>query len=173
MKTVSRRILTAFILASLGGTLLHFVCDLLPNPITALISPINESLWEHLKIIFWPFLTASLILTRDGEKGCITPWLYSLVTICAVMLGVGYWYHIIIGGENMIFDIGLYFVLMGAGFLLPRLFWPLGEHRWGRSAALILTVALGGAIVLFTFRTPAGVLFADLSAVRTWLTIPY
>ena len=31
------------------------------NPITGLIAPVNESVWEHLKILFFPFLLASLI----------------------------------------------------------------------------------------------------------------
>lgn len=173
MKIVSRRILLVFILSVLGGVLLHFVYDLIPNPVTALFSPVVESLWEHLKIIFWPFLAATFFLTRGGEPGCRTVWLLSLTVICAAMLAIAYWYHIIFGGDSVVFDIGLYIVLMGVGFLLPRLFWRLGDFRLVRVVAVILTVLLGGAIILFTFRPPAGALFADLSAVRTWITIPF
>ena len=31
---------------------LHFLYDLFPNVITSIISPINESIWEHMKILF-------------------------------------------------------------------------------------------------------------------------
>ena len=41
--------------AALGlGVLLHFLYAWLPNPLTALFSPVRESLWEHLKILFYP-----------------------------------------------------------------------------------------------------------------------
>ena len=173
MNTLSRRILLAFVLAVIGGTLLHFVYDFFPNPVTALFSPVRESLWEHLKIIYWPFLAALLLLTRRGEPGCRAPWLLSLLVICALMLLAGYWYHVLLGGDAMAFDIGLYVVLMAVGFLLPRLFWPLADQGWWCRALWLLVLLLGGAILLFTSLTPSGLLFADLSAVRTWATIPY
>jgi hypothetical protein len=31
---------------------LHFLYDLFPNIITSIISPVNESIWEHMKILF-------------------------------------------------------------------------------------------------------------------------
>ena len=46
--------------AALGlGVLLHFLFHWLPSPITALISPVRESLWEHLKILLLPLLLAA------------------------------------------------------------------------------------------------------------------
>lgn len=173
LKTLSRRILPVFVLAVVGGTLLHFVYELFPNPVCALFSPVCESLWEHLKILYWPFLLALLFLTRGGEKGCRAPWLLSLLVICGLMLGAGYFYHIGLGGDSMFFDIGLYVILMALGFLLPRLFWPLGKAGWWSGLLWVLTILLGAAILLFTTFPPRGLLFADLSAARTWVTIPY
>ena len=53
------------------------------------------------------------------------------------MLSAGWLFHIVLGGESMAFDIGLYFVLMAAAFLLPRLFPGLTsfkrEQTWGSS----------------------------------------
>ena len=34
------------------GSLLHNLYLWLPNGFTALIAPVNESLWEHTKIVF-------------------------------------------------------------------------------------------------------------------------
>lgn len=50
--------LAVFAAATLLGACLHFVYALFPNPVTALISPTCESLWEHLKLLFWPYLAA-------------------------------------------------------------------------------------------------------------------
>ena len=174
MKTLSRRLLLALVLAVVGGTLLHFVYELFPNPVTALFSPMRESLWEHLKLLYYPYLAALLLLTRGGEPGCRAPWLLSLLTICAAMLATGYCYHIVLGLDSMVFDIGLFVVLMAAGFfLLPRLFAPLaGKSGWSE-VLWVLVVLLGGAILLFGPLPPAGVLFADLSGAPTWATIPW
>ena len=44
--------LLAWLLSSLVGTLLHFVYDWWPNALTAIFTPVNESVWEHLKLLF-------------------------------------------------------------------------------------------------------------------------
>ncbi len=41
---------------SLGGTLLHFLYDRTDSPLCALISGVNESIWEHMKLLFFPML---------------------------------------------------------------------------------------------------------------------
>lgn len=88
----------AFLLTALAGCLLHGLYALWPNAFTALVSPIWESLWEHLKILVWPYLAAALVLTWNRPTG-IRPWLLSLLLMCAGMLGAGYLYHIVLGGE--------------------------------------------------------------------------
>ena len=78
----------AFLLTALAGCLLHGLYALWPNAFTALASPIWESLWEHLKILAWPYLAAALVLTWNRPTG-IRPWLLSLLLMCAGMLGGG------------------------------------------------------------------------------------
>lgn len=73
MRKLPKKLLTAFVVTTLAGACLHFLYVLLPNPVTALLAPVNESLWEHLKIFFWPYLAAALLLTRGGERGCRAP----------------------------------------------------------------------------------------------------
>lgn len=54
--------LLGVIFISITGSLLHFVYDWSNKykPF-ALISAVNESTWEHLKIAFWPTLIYSLL----------------------------------------------------------------------------------------------------------------
>ena len=61
MRKLPKKLLTAFVVTTLAGACLHFLYVLLPNPVTALLAPVNESLWEHLKIFFWPYLAAALL----------------------------------------------------------------------------------------------------------------
>lgn len=152
------------------GVLLHFLYDWLPNPVVALISPVRESLWEHLKVLFIPLLLSGLFL--GGKRGR-TPWLFSLLMVCVLMLLAGWIYHIALEGRAMAFDLILYGVLMLLGFMLPRILWPLSEWPGVGAACAILTVVLAALLVGFTYAPPNGLLFADLSGgVRTFLTIP-
>lgn len=168
--SISKRILLAFVLTTLAGTCLHFLYDFLPNPVTALVSPVNESIWEHLKLIFWPYLAAMLIVTGKAGRGNRGSWLFSLLVISVAMLVIGYVYHISLGLNSVVFDIGLYVLLMALGFWLPTRLKP----STGRSGPVFfLAVLLGFMIILFTFLPPDLPLFADLSVVNTWYTIPF
>ena len=120
----------AFLLTALAGCLLHGLYALWPNAFTALVSPIWESLWEHLKILVWPYLAAALVLTWNRPTG-IRPWLLSLLLMCAGMLGAGYLYHIVLGGESFWPDLVLYLLLLLFGFWFPRRFsGPFEGVRW-------------------------------------------
>lgn len=171
MKRLTKKALIVFVVATLAGSGLHFVHELLPNPVTALFSPVNESLWEHLKILFWPLLVSALVLTRKGEKGCRGPWFLSILIAGAVMLGVGYCYHILLGGDSLAFDIALYVLVMALAFLLAALL-DIPAVRKRSDLITLLTLALGCAILLFTFLPPDAALFADLSGANTWSRLP-
>ena len=99
-----RQLILTCIAAILAGCVLHFLYQWLPNAVTALFSPVNESLWEHVKLVFWPFLGAALILNRDRPGG-MRPWLLVLPGLCALMLILGWVYHVTLGGETMWVDL--------------------------------------------------------------------
>ena len=160
MHLPARRLLCAFIITTLAGGPLHFLYDWVPNPVTALFSPVNESLWEHGKLIFWPILGAAFFLNRSHPRH-IRPWLVSLPLLLALMLGVGYLYHVTWGGEAMWVDLLLYAVLMALGFWLPTRFSP--PFRGGLWAVPVLwTAALGVSFALFTRWPPHHILFQVL-----------
>lgn len=173
MPKLSRGLLCAFVVTTLVGACLHFLYTLLPNPVTAVLSPVNESLWEHLKILIWPYLAAMFLRTRNGPPGCRTPWLLTALVLSAAMLGFGWLYHMTMGGEALAVDIGLYVVLMAVGFLLPELLSDASEHPFVGTLSVLAVLALAAAMILFTFLPPDHPLFLDLSGVNTWSTIPY
>ena len=164
MPRLSKGELAAFIVATLAGSCLHFVHTLLPCPLTALFAPVNESLWEHVKILFWPGLAAALLLRRRGDPVPAAARCLALVLCCLAMVLLGWVYHVVLGGDSLGVDVGMYVLLMAAVFLLPR---------WGRWQALArrlgpgvwaITAALAAAVLLFTFLPPGAVIFTDLSA---------
>ena len=64
---MKKRWITALVLTALAGTGLHFAYGICPEPLVGLFAPVNESVWEHLKLLFWPFLAAGFALTRREE----------------------------------------------------------------------------------------------------------
>lgn len=46
MRKLPKKLLTAFVVTTLAAACLHFLYVLLPNPVTALLAPVNESLWN-------------------------------------------------------------------------------------------------------------------------------
>ena len=38
----------------------HFLYDLIPNNFTAIFFPVNESIWEHMKLLYTPIILTSL-----------------------------------------------------------------------------------------------------------------
>ena len=111
------------------------------------------------------FKSGKILVQNCVDHGEILPLL------CAGMLALGYGYHVLLRGEDLAVDIAIYVLLMAAGFWLPTRFsGPFQGIRWILPA--ILTALLGVLLALFTLWPPKNILFTELSAVRTWLTIP-
>ena len=87
------------------------------------------------------------------------------------MLGAGYLYHIVLGGESFWPDLVLYLLLLLFGFWFPRRFsGPFEGVRWKMPLAGVLVLLL--LMVLFTLSPPDRLLFADLSGADTWSQLP-
>ena len=60
-RSLGVRKLLGFMFVSIAGTFLHFLYDITGRNIAAgLISAVNESIWEHMKLIFYPMLLVAL-----------------------------------------------------------------------------------------------------------------
>ena len=54
--------LWGFATTSLSGTLLHFLYDWFDKSlVVAPFSSVNESTWEHMKLLFWPMFIYAII----------------------------------------------------------------------------------------------------------------
>ena len=101
------------------GTLLHFTYQWSNgNLFVAIFSAVNESTWEHLKLLFFPMLISTIIVFF--YKGKVIP-----NYLCAKVLGIilamsfvvifFYTYVGIIGTNFAIVDIGSFFIAVGLG----------------------------------------------------------
>ena len=94
MKIFQKKTIFTLIAALILGVGLHFLFSWLPSPITALVSPVRESLWEHLKILLIPLLLSGLYLTHGRGLDGLAPWLLTLPIIGGAMLLLSYLYHV-------------------------------------------------------------------------------
>ena len=75
--------LAGFLWTVAAGTLLHFVYDWSGgNQIAAAFSGVNESTWEHMKLLFFPLFLSLIIflITRNTIIAKILPAITELIT---------------------------------------------------------------------------------------------
>ena len=155
-------VITALI-AAVVGSALHFLYDLWPNALTALFSPVNESVWEHFKLLFWPTLVAAFFLAQGAERP-VALWGAVFLVLPLMPIFLGGLYYLLSGGFAVMglpIDIGLYFLTMLLGFLL---IYALRKNSFTEKAAgylLMLTIFYGAALILFTFAPPSLEIFTQ------------
>ena len=153
---MKKRFWIAFFLTALAGAGLHFVYELCPLPIVGLFAPVNESVWEHLKLFFWPFLAAAFVLTRgqaDGQRA----WSgFLLVELLMPLLCMGGFYTLTagFGVEALWVDLALYTVTIAAGFRLAYRRMMDGTAAWAAGVLVIAVGLYGAALILFTMAPP-------------------
>lgn len=157
--------LMGFALTSLTGTLLHFLYEASGGSLlTAPFSGVNESTWEHMKLLFWPLLIyaiAQSLFLRTGR--CF--W---SVKLKGTLLGLSliptlfYTYNGAFGTSPSFINIGIFFVAAGAAYLYEaRRLGGDNERCLAPPCAFALLLALGALFVAFTFAPPALPLFRD------------
>ncbi len=90
----------------------HFMYDWFPNFLTSIFFPVNESIWEHMKIIFGVIVFGSLISLILMNKFHIKHNNFYVEIITKAVLGVLFYLIIFIPlykwlGENMFISISL------------------------------------------------------------------
>ena len=157
--------LMGFAVTSLGGTLLHFLYEWLGETVwVAPFSGVNESTWEHMKLLFWPmFLYATLqsFFFRDREN-------FWCVKLKGVLLGltlipvIFYTYNGVIGHSPDWINIAIFFISAAIAYIYETRQFNKGtvvcKHPKLAIGALCAVAVL---FVVFTFATPQIAIFKD------------
>lgn len=148
------------------GTLWHYIFDLTNNNrFVAYICPVNESIWEHLKLLFYPVLILSiveLILVRTKSNFIISRSLGLLTGLLSII--VLYFTYSGIIGENYTFvDITIYVVSIFITFGVSGM---IKDSRISRSTimsilCIIIIIAFIVLFSIFTYKPPHIDLFKD------------
>ncbi|MDQ2091364.1 DUF6512 family protein [Marimonas arenosa] len=149
------------------GSLLHFVFDWFGGwtPL-ALIAAVNESIWEHLKLAFWPgVLWATIMPLRTGlcRLDVFSAKGVSLLVSAVLIVLIFTSYTAILGENRLLLDIGTFVLAILAGQLFSAWLLVL-DTDWRRRLFLPGLVLLALQLVtysLFTYFPPDHWLFVE------------
>ncbi len=154
-----------FVFTGIMGTLLHFAYDWTNSRFIALFSAVNESIWEHMKLLFFPMLIFSFLESRIFKNEYENFWTAKLIGILlglAVIPTVYYTYTGIFGINADWFNILIFFIAAAVAFLVETRVLKGNIAavlpKWAVAAILILITVL---FMFFTFLPPEIPLFKD------------
>ncbi len=146
------------------GTLLHFTYEWSGNnQFIASFSAVNESTWEHLKLLFFPMLLTTIIGFFYLEKSCPNYWcarLFGILTAILFTIVFFYTYTGIIGTNFAFVDISIFFVAVILGELVSYKV-LVSSFDCNSSVALVGIILLLACFIIFTYFTPEIGLFKD------------
>lgn len=157
--------ITGAIFVSVLGTLLHFAYGLSGNNvIVGLFTPINESTWEHMKLIFFPMLIFSLYarIMLKSNYPCINSALAVGTLIGTFLIPVlFYTYSGILGYNVTVIDILTFYIsVISAFYIAYKLTVSCKMDRY-KILLNILLLVLAAAFVIFTLSPPDIALFIN------------
>ena len=165
-KTVFRSELIGMVFIILLGSALHFTYELSgQNPLIGVFSAINESVWEHLKLAFWPsilFMLVQYLLMRKSTHNFFVAKALGASLMIVTIPTIFYSYTAVTGKSIFTIDI--------ASFIIAVILGQLASYKLLIKAPIsqkLTLIGIGVLIVLsivfmlFTFCPPQIGLFQD------------
>ena len=145
---------------SLLGTLLHFTYRWSGrNPP---IAPVNESVWEHMKLLFFPMLLFGLWSLKGDTDACRISAFHAGLLMGTLLIPVLYYsYTSALGHSILAVDITIFYICVIAAFLIYRGLSGsclLEKYSHVTSMAVFLLLI---CFLLFTYFPPGFSIFKD------------
>ncbi|WP_250277514.1 DUF6512 family protein [[Clostridium] colinum] len=156
-----------FIFTAVLGTILHFTYNFFDkNIIIGYFTPVNESTWEHLKLLITPIIIFSIYeyfsYGKDLENFIIVKALSILLGMCVIVVAF-YTYTGIIGKNYLLLDIGTFILASFLSYyfsykmLKNKIFYNENSKYIGVSIIFIILILM----INFTTNPPKINLFLD------------
>lgn len=146
------------------GTLLHFTYEFFDeNIFVASFSAINESVWEHLKLLFFPMLFTTVVgyfyIEKHTHNFLCSKTLGILISILFIIIFF-YTYAGIIGKSIVFIDIASFFVAVILGeYLAYKLI--ISNFKCNNIISIIILTIILICFIVFTYFTPNIGIFKD------------
>ena len=165
-KSLSLWQLVGFLFTAVAGVLLHFLYDWSnQSAFIAPFSAVNESIWEHMKLLYFPMFIFALVERQFIGDKYENYW---CVKLAGILLGLTlipvlyYSYTGIFGVQIDWINIAIFFVVATATYLFET--WLLKKEELKCPSpllALLVLCFIGYAFVIWTYTPPAIPLFQD------------
>lgn len=157
--------LMGFAVTSFLGTVLHFLYEWLgKSPVAALFSGVNESTWEHMKLLFWPMLLYTAIQSFFFKSYPA----FICIKTRGILLGISlipilfYTYNGVIGKSPDPINIAIFFISAATAYIYESRALKNGTARCKHpKLSILVLILLALAFVIFTFETPSLSIFED------------
>jgi len=158
MRKLKTNVIWGIIFVSIVGTLFHFIYEWSGNNIlVSLFAPINESIWEHTKLIFFPMLIYSFSISK--KMHIEYPSINSAMILggfigVALIIILFYTYSGIMGFHTTFVDISIFYISVIAAFLFAyKLTISCKVHNYS-CIIYFLQIMMIYLFVFFTFYPP-------------------
>ena len=157
--------IAGFIFTGISGVLLHFLYGWTDKSIFAApFSAVNESIWEHMKLLFFPMFVFALIEYQLIGKIHKDFWCAKLIGILTglILIPILYYTYTGITGVNADwFNITIFFIAAGTAFYLETLFFKNRFPCKYPFLAFAILCLMAAVFVVMTFVQPQIPLFQD------------
>lgn len=147
------------------GTILHFTYEWFNyNVMVGLFSAVNESVWEHLKLLFYPMFFISIIgYFKIGRKLC-NYWYTQMIGVVFSLIFVVvffYTYTGIIGKNFFLLDIASFIIgILGGEYIAYKML-KQKEMCKLEAVSIITLITILLCFFIFTIYPPILPLFED------------
>ena len=159
-KKLFRYTLSGILFTSILGTLSHFIFEWSGNNLYAgLFTPVNESIWEHMKLVFFPmflYFVFERLMTEHYPPALSCANALALLAGTFLIPVTFYTYTGILGFHLATLDIATFYISVIAAFFL-RYHLTVQRKKTGKTRCLCLTAAVLLVFVcflVFTFCPP-------------------
>ena len=165
---MSKYTLWGIIFSTVLGTLLHFAYDFLgQNAVVGIFSATNESIWEHLKLLFYPVLIYSIFEFFIAKQSVdfIPARVQGLLIGISFIVTAYYTYSGVLGKNYDFVNILIFVLSVIITFISSNIFLKNGGNTTVISIFiwLVVLVVLAVLFSIFTFNPPSINIFIDPS----------
>ncbi len=154
MKHQKSIFIVGFLLTAVLGTLLHFTYEWSgENSFVGLFSAVSESIWEHMKLLFFPSALYAAVLypfMRKSHPAWLTACAFAIVTGMAVQTCAYYVYTGILGKDVPWVNIAIFFI---SAAVISILSYKWSKRTWNTGSLWGLAVITGIAVLFFLFTS--------------------
>lgn len=156
------------IITFLLTVLYHFLYKWFPNPIFEIFFPVNESIWEHMKLLYSGILTFNIIEYIIYRKKNINTNNFFTVTFLMMITSIILYLIIYLPlydmfGENMIISISLLVIVIILEQIFSYYLLNYGKENKLLNKISIILIILGYITLLsLTINPPRNYIFYDI-----------